>query len=72
MKPNTLKVVLVEDNASDAFLLQETLLDGENCQFEVQHLDRLSNATPATAKWADVVLLDLSLPDSFGMVLFRW
>lgn len=66
-----IKVLLVEDNPGDARLIQEMLADAANARFTLVHADRLSAAleTLADAE-VDVVLLDLSLPDSHGLDTF--
>jgi signal transduction histidine kinase len=60
------RTLLVEDNPGDARLLRALLPDG----FDLVHVERLADAIPA-ARDADVVLLDLSLPDSHGLETFR-
>jgi len=68
MTTPALRVLLVEDSASDAVLLQEHLLDVGFERFEVTHVERLTEALDRLGKQTfDVVLLDLSLPDSCGV-----
>ena len=63
-----IKVLLVEDNPGDARLVRERLLSAPNARFEVESLDRLASAIERLRRAGiDVVLLDLSLPDSQGM-----
>jgi signal transduction histidine kinase len=63
-----LRILLVEDNPGDARLIKETLRDAGAHAFELHHADRLSAALPLlAARDADVVLLDLSLPDAHGL-----
>jgi signal transduction histidine kinase len=66
-----LKILLVEDSPSDAALLQEALsCDGGN-RFEVAHAERLEEGLEQLRRGAfDVLLLDLSLPDSSGRDTF--
>lgn len=62
-----LKVLLVEDSLEDARLVQEMLKALAPGQYSITHVDRLSGAlTHLRAEKTDVILLDLSLPDSFG------
>lgn len=57
-----IRALLIEDNPSDAFLLQETL---DTCNVEIHWVERLSDGlTKLAAESFGVVLLDLSLPDS--------
>ncbi|HSV29235.1 MAG TPA: SpoIIE family protein phosphatase [Candidatus Omnitrophota bacterium] len=66
---NLLRVLLVEDNPGDARLVTMALAASGNPRFAVTHVVRLADAlahlrgdTPV-----DVVLLDLTLPDSSGI-----
>lgn len=62
------RILLVEDNPGDARLLRFTLAEAESLRFELVHAARLSEALDRVAEGpADVVLLDLSLPDAHGM-----
>jgi len=68
------RVLLVEDNPGDARLVREALNDGLPGQFTVQVAESLKLAleTLRTAiDEVDVVLLDLSLPDSQGLETYR-
>jgi len=73
-----LHILLVEDNPADADLIREALADIDDGTpvgapaFELAHVDRLARAEEALAvKEIDLVLLDLSLPDSQGFDTFR-
>lgn len=67
MAGNIIKVLLVEDNPGDILLLQELLQDVTATVVELIPVDLLSNALNYLAKHNyDVILLDLSLPDSQG------
>lgn len=63
-------VLLVEDNPSDARLIEEYLKEPEWSGQEgvptVRHVDRLAEAVGTRDDAVDVVLLDLGLPDSNG------
>ncbi len=63
-----LKLLLVEDNPGDARLLQETLHDVETLKFDIYKVDNLSSAIETLdLEDFDLVLLDLTLPDSQGI-----
>lgn len=71
MSDKGLKVLIVEDSASDAFLLEQALSGGRSWRFETLRAERLSDALEALRREAfDVVLLDLTLPDSRGLESF--
>jgi diguanylate cyclase (GGDEF)-like protein len=64
----TIRVLLVEDNPADARLVREQFLDIDARDFELCHVDSLRGAYTALERQAfDVMLLDLSLPDSQGL-----
>lgn len=64
----TLKVLLVEDNAVSAHLTQSMLARVDSSNFDVQTAGTLMGALDLLgANRFDVVLLDLSLPDSDGL-----
>jgi two-component system, cell cycle response regulator len=68
------RVLLVEDNPGDARLVREALNDGLPGQFTVQVAESLKQALEtlrAAIDEVDVVLLDLSLPDSQGLETYR-
>ena len=66
-----IKTLLVEDNEGDAFLLKKKLAYGKEIQFDLTHVDRLAIAVKLVQRELfDVVLLDLSLPDSKGLETF--
>ena len=73
--PNTqqpVRVLLVEDNPGDVRLIAELLSDYRD-QFRLDaHATRLSDAEKAVERAdVDLVLLDLSLPDSHGFETFE-
>lgn len=60
--------LLVEDNPADVALLMERLQDGDAQAWQISHCSRLAAAIDQLRQRAfDVVLLDLSLPDSQGL-----
>lgn len=68
----TIRVLLVEDNPGDARLIQELLLEARGGRFETAVASRLSDAMQQLAGGNfQLVLLDLSLPDSRGIDTFH-
>jgi PAS domain S-box-containing protein len=66
-----LTVLLVEDNAGDARLLIEYLSEAPGNPFVLEHVELLSDGLDRLQKGGiALVLLDLSLPDSFGLETF--
>ena len=71
MADQPLKVLLVEDNPGDVLLLQEFLLDVSSTQVNLLAVERVLDALNCLGKESfDVILLDLSLPDSQGLETF--
>jgi signal transduction histidine kinase len=68
-----LRALLIEDNPGDARLIREMLREAGagHAAVDLAHVDRLAGGIEHLAKvGADVVLLDLSLPDSSGLDTF--
>jgi DNA-binding response OmpR family regulator len=71
MSDQPIKVLLVEDDPEQAHLLREMLNIGQLAPLKVEHADCLSTALKRLAQVdIDVILLDLSLPDSWGCDTF--
>ena len=71
MSASPVRILLVEDSPSDAALLQETLMEGDVGQFAFTHVDTLAQGLARAAQVPfDILLLDLSLPDSTGQDTF--
>lgn len=71
MENTTIKILLIEDNPSDAQLIQEMLTNVEGFSFSLEHAGQLSTGLEQMAKGSvDVVLLDLMLPDSHRLDTF--
>jgi len=71
MNDKSIKILLIEDNPADARLIQEMLVKARDIQFELKSVERLSRGIDhVTAENFDMVLLDLSLPDSCGIETF--
>ncbi len=67
-----IKILLVEDNDVDANLTQDILSDWAIEQFDVTRVTRLGEAFAKLAgERFDAVLLDLSLPDGYGLSTLR-
>ena len=70
--PDPMQILLVEDNTSDALLVEELLSILEHPTFHVQHAARLGTAEEILAQSEfDAALLDLGLPDSQGLETVR-
>ena len=69
----TVKILLVEDNKSDALLIEEMIhetgIDSiDDVRFELIHMESCRNAVNYLSEnTVDVILLDLSLLDSMGL-----
>jgi len=67
-----IRILLVEDNDVDANLTQDILSDWAIEQFDVTRVTRLGEAFAKLARERfDAVLLDLSLPDGYGLSTLR-
>lgn len=61
-------VLLVEDNPGDAYLIQEQFKSSKTDEYHLTHVEYLRNAISIlTQDSCDIILLDLSLPDSQGL-----
>lgn len=66
-----IRVLLIEDNQADVVLVRETLRGAAPNDFEFTSVDRLEQGVSLLAgQTFDIVLLDLTLPDSFGIETF--
>ena len=72
MKKNLIKALLVEDNPGDARLIKEMLAESKRSTFNLTWVDRLAKGIDYLKNNpVDIVLLDLSLPDSSGPETFE-
>jgi two-component system, NarL family, sensor histidine kinase UhpB len=66
--PGSYNILIVEDNPADLFLLEDMLM---SCRLVIRHIHTVSRLQEAKDLLQEVhidcVLLDLSLPDSFGI-----
>src|ERR1044071_6508419 len=66
-----IRVLLIEDNPGDARLIQVMLRDSDAGFFSTEHVDRLELGIQRLAAGdIDIVLVDLSLPDSQSLATF--
>jgi signal transduction histidine kinase len=73
LTPTPIRVLLIEDNPGDARLIKEMLHDagGARAAVEFGHADDLAAGLERLAQAdSDVVLLDMTLPDSHGLETF--
>ena len=67
-----LKVLLIEDNPLDARLIQIMVAEAGGGMFQVESVDRVAGGFQRLARGdVELVLLDLSLPDSHGLSTFE-
>lgn len=68
MVASSVKILLIEDNSAEARLLQELLKQAQSKEFSLVHVKRLQAALQELNQDTyDVILLDLTLPDSQGL-----
>ena len=71
MNPEIIKILLVEDNPEYAHLIREMITAVGPEQFEIDWVTRLADGLERLGRGeADIVLLDLGLPDSQGLDTF--
>jgi len=71
MSQHTIKILGVEDNPHIIRLIREYLSESTSLDFHLQHVQELAGALAAVRdKCFDLILLDLTLPDSFGLETF--
>lgn len=72
MDKPSLRVLLIEDNPGDVRLMQLALSEAKRASFVVESAGTLEAGFQFLERQqVDIVLLDLSLPDSFGLQTFR-
>ena len=65
------RILIIEDNFKDVRLIQEMLKEIPSFNFEFKHVERLDEGLECIKNDNfDVLLLDLNLPDSFGIETF--
>ena len=72
MPDKVLQILMVEDNPGDVRLLTEMLKEARDASYKLYYAGRLSEGLEVlTREKIDLILLDLSLPDSMGFESFR-
>lgn len=72
MEEGPVRLLLIEDDPDDAFLLEKMLSEAAKDEFHLSQATRLAEGLVLVeTQRADVVLLDLSLPDSQGLETFQ-
>ena len=71
MEDKLIRVLIIEDNLEDFRIIEEMLKEVENPVFELYHSKRLDEGLKYLIRDGfDILLLDLSLPDSTGLDTF--
>ena len=66
---SSIKILLVEDNPADQIMVEEVLQDATTFRYELATCERVQEAPNCIAEThPDIILLDLSLPDSSGLM----
>lgn len=72
MNEKSLRVLLIEDNPGDAFLIKFYLGESTSPIFETHHAETLKQAHELLEQFSfDIILQDLNLPDSNGIESFK-
>ena len=66
-----IRVMLIEDNPGDALILSEMLKEIYDNEFEIVHFKRVDEGLEHVNENFDIMLLDLNLPDSHGIITFN-
>lgn len=67
MSAESIKILLVEDNPGDVILVHVAVQEVGTAQVKIERVKRLSEAMERVERYPfDVILLDMSLPDSQG------
>jgi sigma-B regulation protein RsbU (phosphoserine phosphatase) len=72
MDQKTIRILLIEDNPDDVFFLRMVLHKADGTSFQIDPVEDLATGIERVKKDdIDVVLLDLTLPDSVGLDTFK-
>src|SRR6185312_11066305 len=70
--PRRIRALLIEDNPGDARLIEMMLAQADAESFEVHHVERLEEGLQELSNGSiDIVLSDLTVPDSHGLETFQ-
>jgi len=70
--PRRIRALLIEDNPGDARLIEMMLAEADADSFEVRRVERLEHGLQELGSGnIDIVLSDLSVPDSHGLETFQ-
>ncbi|HWC58376.1 MAG TPA: response regulator, partial [Verrucomicrobiae bacterium] len=70
--PRRIRALLIEDNPGDARLIELMLAEADGKAIELRHVERLEDGLRELSNGTiDVVLSDLSVPDSHGLETFQ-
>jgi len=68
MAKKSIKVLLIEDNTFDARLVKDMLVEVKDTQFDLKYSNQLSIGLKNLQRGEfNIILLDLNLPDSYGL-----
>lgn len=68
---NEINILLIEDNIADAALIREMLAESPKQRFNLYNAKKLNEGLEKLKKkHIDIILLDLNLPDSYGLETF--
>lgn len=71
MSLKTINMLLIEDSPGDSLLIQEAIKEAGSGKIKIECVERLDKGLNRLARGGiDIVLLDLSLPDSLGLNTF--
>jgi DNA-binding response OmpR family regulator len=66
-----IKILVIEDNPGDAYLVEEQLEEFANYSYDLMIVETLDEASSVLKEQPfDVIVLDLGLPDSYGINTF--
>jgi len=67
MTDDCVRILIIEDHPADLAVIEATIAKIQSVSFELHHAELLSTAIEMLTNEIDVILLDLSLPDSNGI-----